>query len=490
MMLEAIGWTLLHSLWEGAIIAAALAVALALTRNPRTRYAAACGALLLLLGAFAITLLRMIPESHRTLSTLHPSPLQAWIPIVTAPRITPAFNLAAIVPWFAPPWIAGVIAFYIWHAASWISVSRLRRRGVCTAPAEWQHRVASLCEDLRLSRPVELLESCLIDAPIVLGHFRPVILMPVGLLTGLPVRHIEAILLHELAHISRHDYLINVLQRFVEGLMFYHPAAWWISRVIRAERENCCDDAAVAQTGDSREYAAALATLEENRQPHQLALAATGGSLMQRIHRLLYPTRPRTAWTPLVASIALMTIATAGLTAWQTKPPEQEGVISQIVTDDGKQTQVRGVIARVVSDGDKWLNQDVAYIITDTERAAFLKLATDAERDNFKEQFWLRRNPTPGTATNEFKDEHYRRLAYVNERYASAKPGWQTDRGHMYIIYGPPDEIDAHPSGEPGKFPHETWKYNYVEGIGSNLFFTFIDRNRNGQYQLAPATDH
>ena len=119
---------------------------------------------------------------------------------------------------------------------------RLRRRGVCGASERWQKELARLSRQLRLSRPVQLLESCLADVPMVLGHFRPVILIPVGVLAGLPAGQIEAILLHELAHIRRFDYLVNVLQRLVEGLLFYHPAVWWISRVIRAERENCCDD--------------------------------------------------------------------------------------------------------------------------------------------------------------------------------------------------------------------------------------------------------
>ena len=118
--------------------------------------------------------------------------------------------------------------------------------------------------------------------------------MPVGLLTGLPREQIEAILLHELAHIRRCDYLVNVLQRSVEGLLFYHPAVWWISRVIRAERENCCDDVVVATSGNAHEYAVALAALEENRwSGREPAVAATGGNLVKRIRRLLYPQRPQ-----------------------------------------------------------------------------------------------------------------------------------------------------------------------------------------------------
>ena len=110
---------------------------------------------------------------------------------------------------------------------------------------------------MRLSRPVTLLESCLAEVPVVIGYVRPVILMPVGLLAGLPAGQIESILLHELAHIRRHDYLVNLLQIVVEGLVFYHPAVWWISGVIRAERENCCDDLVVATQGDAFAYAAA-----------------------------------------------------------------------------------------------------------------------------------------------------------------------------------------------------------------------------------------
>ena len=141
----------------------------------------------------------------------------------------------------------------------------MRLRGVCYVTEHWQREVRRLSNQLRLSRPVVLMESCLADAPIVLGHFRSLILMPVGLLTGLPAGQIEAILLHELAHIRRCDYLVNAVQRFVEGLFFYHPAVWWISRVIRTERENCCDDVVVEMTGNAHEYAVALAALEQNR---------------------------------------------------------------------------------------------------------------------------------------------------------------------------------------------------------------------------------
>jgi GWxTD domain-containing protein len=465
----AVGWTLLHSLWEGAVISLVLAVALWALRSSRARYAAAIVAMLAMLGGFGLTLARLSPDGARGLSTSGAPPFLVWdvrsgVDAFAASQST----LAAVVPWLAPFWIAGVGIFYLRHLAGWISVCRLRRRGVCCAPEPWRKELARLSARLRVARPVLLLESCLVDVPMVLGHLRPIILMPVGLLAGLPAGQVEAILLHELAHIRRHDYLVNLLQRLVEGLMFYHPAVWWISRVIRTERENCCDDAVVAASGDAQEYAAALAALEQNRwSRREPAVAATGGSLVKRIRRLLYPTGPSRAWTPLLGSVALTAIATVALAAWPQQPADRAEP----------------------SPYARWLNEDVVYIATEEERTAFQKLASEEERKMFIEQFWRRRDPTPGTPKNEFQEEHYRRIAYANQRFrtGSGTAGWRTDRGRMYIVYGPPDEIESHPSGgDPIRYPYEMWKYRHVEGVGNNLYFTFIDRTRTGDYRLAP----
>ncbi len=143
-----------------------------------------------------------------------------------------------------------------------------------------------------------------------------------------------------------------------------------------------------------------------------------------------------------------------------------------------------------------WLNKDVVYIITPEERKAFKNLTTDAERDAFIENFWLRRDPTPDTAENEYKDEHYRRIAYANEHFSSGIPGWKTDRGRIYIMYGKPDEIESHPSGgtydrppEEGggttsTYPFEIWTYRYIEGIGNNVNLEFVDPTMSGEYHL------
>ncbi len=144
----------------------------------------------------------------------------------------------------------------------------------------------------------------------------------------------------------------------------------------------------------------------------------------------------------------------------------------------------------------KWLDEDVIYIISDEEKKAFHQLNTDEEREQFVEQFWLRRDPTPDTEENEFKEEHYRRIAYANEHYASGIPGWRTDRGRIYIQYGPPDEIESHSSGgsyqrpmsegggETETFPFEQWRYRYIDGVGQNIILEFVDKTMSGEYRM------
>ena len=145
----------------------------------------------------------------------------------------------------------------------------------------------------------------------------------------------------------------------------------------------------------------------------------------------------------------------------------------------------------------KWMNEDVAYIITDEEKQAFKRLATDEERQQFVEQFWLRRDPTPDTEENEYKEEHYRRIEYANDHYASGIPGWKTDRGMIYIKYGPADEVESHPSGgsyqrpyeegggQTSTYPFEDWRYRYIEGVGTNVIIEFVDTTMTGEYKIS-----
>ncbi len=166
------------------------------------------------------------------------------------------------------------------------------------------------------------------------------------------------------------------------------------------------------------------------------------------------------------------------------------------MTDKQRKKQEEKLRKELETPYRKWLNEDVTYIITDEERQAWKRLSTDDEREQFIEQFWLRRDPTPDTEENEFKEEHYRRIAYANEHYASGIPGWKTDRGRTYIVYGPPDEIESHPSGgtyerpfEEGggntsTYPFEKWRYRYIDGIGNDIIIEFVDTTMSGEYHM------
>jgi len=502
---HALGRALLHFLWEGAAVAAVLAVLLWMTRAARMRYVLASAAMAALPLAFAVTVAITMPANS---TYVPPAAPHYRVPAPDAGN-SPAAPLSGPdrLSWLAPVWIAGVLLCYSRSLKAWMAAQRLRRRGVCAVPPAWQERTRALAAQLRLSRPVVLLESCLTEIPVTLGCLRPVVLLPVGLLTGLAPEQVEAILLHELAHIRRYDYAVNLLQTFVEGLLFYHPAVWWISHVLRTEREHCCDDLVVAHRVDARAYAAALARLEHNRAvAYEAAMAANGGHLMGRIRRLLNePERPRTAAGPVLAIGLLLATVAAGL-AWAPRPEPQAPPRSTLVQVQRTLANTYGpkpaaafkdfvafVPQQAVTTANpyrKWLNEDVAYIITDEERAAFKQLQTDVEREQFIEQFWLRRDPTPGTVENEFKEEHYRRIAYANQHFSSAIPGWKTDRGRIYIVYGPPDEIDDHRSATPT--PFQVWRYKYIEGIGKNVIIEFNDPTHTGEYHMTmdPAEAH
>jgi GWxTD domain-containing protein len=497
----ALVWTLLHSLWEGALAAVLLAAALLRLRGARARYAAACIALLVLLAGFAVTFATLVSREQGR--SVHSTPIRLG-PIELEPGASSWLNEArsavGYLPWLAPVWMAGVLLFHLRSLAGWLGARRLRRSGVCCPPAPWQQRLESLAARVRIAAPVVLFESALAEVPLVIGFVRPVILMPVGLLAGLPAAQVEALLVHELAHIRRYDYLVNLLQVFVEGLLFYHPAAWWVSAVIRAEREHCCDDLVVAIQGEPYQYATALAALEFHRgEAGQPVLAATGGSLAKRIRRLLaQPETPRSALAPVLSAAILVLTGAAMLAAWQTKPPALPQV-RKPGSDTPYAKLLQEDVANITNDAyAHWLKEDVAYIITEQERTAFKALQSDPEREHFIEQFWLRRDPTPGTPDNEFKEEHYRRIAYANRSFTTAAglPGWKTDRGRIYITYGPPDEKESHPSGgsyrrpaEQGggtttTFPFEQWLYRYIDGVGTNVIVEFVDTAMNGEYRM------
>ena len=229
-----------------------------------------------------------------------------------------------VMPWLVMAWLAGAMIFWTRLTAGSIVAARMLSMLVRPAPAEWQRKLDELKTRIRVSQPVRLLTSALVQVPTVVGWLRPVILVPIGALAGLPPEHIEALLAHELAHIRRHDYLVNILQSAAEALLFYHPAVWWISNQIRYERELCCDDIAVAISGDALNYARALADLESYRPQHlSPALAANGGSLADRIARLLGQSRTSSRTMPgpgILFATLVLAITAWGLFAQSSEP--------------------------------------------------------------------------------------------------------------------------------------------------------------------------
>jgi GWxTD domain-containing protein len=479
-MINALGLTLAHFLWEGVVIALLL---LPFWRaGARARYVAGCVALAAMPVACLVTFLLVTQTPHAALATRVILP---ELGLVARADTTAAWSKTplSLWTWIVPLWMAGVSVFYLRSLGGWFAARRLRSAGVRPAFAEWQERFSTLCARMGIRRAVALVESCLTEVPVVIGYLRPVVLLPAGLATGLSTEQVEALLLHELAHIRRHDYLVNLLQNVVEGLLFYHPAVWWVSHVIRTEREHCCDDAVVELRGDVRGYAGALAALESMRAP-EAALAASGGSLVKRVRRLLrQPEGTQGSPATTIAALVLLAGAATMLSAWQQQPPPPSRpatpaprmVAQDVQTKSGARQSTR---QQLDSPYRKWLTEDAAYIITNAERATFRGLQTDAERERFIEQFWERRDPTPGTVENEFKEEHYRRIAYSNENFSDGTlPGWKTDRGRIYIVYGPPDEKESHPSATP---PFEDWRYRFIEGVGNDVVVEFIDRDGKG----------
>jgi GWxTD domain-containing protein len=206
------------------------------------------------------------------------------------------------------------------------------------------------------------------------------------------------------------------------------------------------------------------------------------------------------AYQAVVRSPVLIGVAAASLTVpplpAQSSSSSDEPTVSKPLSKKEQKRRDKQLRKELEGPWKKWLNEDVTYIITDEERQAFKRLQTDEERQQFVEQFWQRRDPTPDTEENEYKEELYRRIAYANERFASGIPGWKTDRGMIYIKYGPPDEIDSHPSGgsyerpmeegggETSTYPFEDWRYRYLEGIGSNINIEFVDPTMTGEYRM------
>lgn len=344
--IQAVGWALLHFVWQGSLVGVLAALALRALRNSAAdvRYVVAAIALSLMATMPVVTgvqawraardqasaqsrsIVRSQPEvvspiaqsitgSQRQIGVpaSDSSPSGAWSTSGRVERWLPALVLI---------WMAGVGILALRLAGGWLWIQQMKSHGAAPADAALQVLVRRLTRRLHISRGVTLLQSAGVSVPTVIGWLKPIILLPMSALAGLSALQVEAILAHELAHIRRHDYLVNLLQALLETLLFYHPAVWWLSRRIRVEREHCCDDLAVSLCGDAVVYARALADLEElSGARSQLVMAASGGRLVDRVRRLL--AAPAThagrgpAWLAAASAIFLMLAIVGGAVGQQ-----------------------------------------------------------------------------------------------------------------------------------------------------------------------------
>lgn len=402
-------------------------------REARVRYGIACAALLLMAALPPVTFALLgggegAPAASLSLRDLLSRPL----PLSSGGAPMDDTAVPAWLVWVVWAWAFGVVVFSARLAGGWLLTRRLVRRCEPASPV-WQQMAARAAERLGFRAVFRILASARVDVPMVVGHIRPLIVVPAAALVNLPADQLEAVLAHEIAHILRRDPLVNLLQTLAETILFYHPAVWWLSSRIRTERENCCDDIAVAACGRRRLYAEALLALEQGREAEPaFVLSSRGGGLRRRIARLWHAPQqsPRPVLPALVALLSVVALAgIAARTVSAQKAPQPAPALAKPNPEAHPGpviAQVRensGVRPMPASPYQKWVDEDVAYIIRAEERKAFQALNSDAERNFFIEQFWARRNPDPGATENAFKKEHYRRIAYANERFASDVPG-------------------------------------------------------------------
>jgi uncharacterized protein (TIGR03435 family) len=329
-----LGLTLVHFLWQGVIIVAIYAAARrwgARTLGPNGRYFLACVALAAMVVAPVITWILLREPSAEVVAATFTAP---WSTARTGVSRSISLSLpihadralpGTFLPWVVAFWLTGATTSSLRLLGRWILAQRVRSTRVRPASAEWQRTLDRLKTRVSVSRPVRLFVSGLLEAPAAIGWLRPIVLVPAGALAGVPAAQMEALLLHELAHIRRHDYLVHLLQSAVEAIFFYHPAVWLVSSHIRAERELCCDDIAVSVTGDAVIYARALAEFDSARWIQPTVMAANGGFLADRIARLLGYPRPEWRPSPAAPGIAaVLILATAALFAQSAAPPHFE----------------------------------------------------------------------------------------------------------------------------------------------------------------------
>jgi beta-lactamase regulating signal transducer with metallopeptidase domain len=410
-IVQILGRILLHFVWQGLVVALVLWVLFFVFKTAQVRYILACTALVVMTLFPIFSGIRIASEQSRikgnayVLETLAQSTAPAMVnkptleegvkvvsqpqaqnttPVNAATQPTDAtsrstdatssylqitVNIDRYLPWIVVIWFLGVVALSVRFLGGLLFTQRLRNKLTKAVPKEIEERLEALASKLNL-KGVQILESLSVQVPMVIGWLKPVVLLPTSSLSGLSVKQLEMILAHELAHIRRNDYLINVLQTVIETLFFYHPAVWWVSQKVREEREHCCDDLAVALCGGSKlHYAQALASLDGLRPESALVMAASGGSLVNRIERLAGRT-PQTGgvmnWLVSLALVLIPWLVLSSSYAQAQLPVEIEQNIDDFVNNRLNAWTVPGMQIAVIQDGEVTFNK--AYGLANVEK--------------------------------------------------------------------------------------------------------------------------
>jgi beta-lactamase regulating signal transducer with metallopeptidase domain len=323
-VVEAFGWMILHSLWQGAVISIILGLMMILTRkfSAKSRYFIAIVAMLFMPVASVWTFFRYYTPVKSIVTVKVPAvkndiavsggktqTMEKQAAVATQPAAEPGFTdrmrsyrkyFYQHIPLIVTLWMLGMLVFALKFLGGLAYTQRLKHYRVHPVSDEWQQTFNRLAELLNLKKAARILQSTLVKVPMVVGYFKPVVLIPVSAFTGLSPDQLETVILHEMAHIIRRDYLVNILQSVVEIIFFFHPAVWWMSNMVRAEREHCCDDIAIEKSGDSVSFAKALANIQEQVYYNEKLAVAIGGSsknLIKRIQRLLNQPNMKTNFT-------------------------------------------------------------------------------------------------------------------------------------------------------------------------------------------------
>ncbi len=321
-VVEAFGWMILHSLWQGAVISVFLGLIMILTNkfSAKSRYFIAVAAFLFMPVVSVFTFLKnyqpliAVQSTRLSALTMHNAPAFQMKPDNEQPPAIGSVTesekglsmkeyrkyFSQHIPLIVTIWFLGMLVFALKFLGGLAYIQRLKHYRIHQVTEEWQKTFDKLCKTIHIQRAVKIVQSAMVKVPMVIGFFKPVVLIPVSTFTGIPSKQLEIIIMHELAHIIRRDYIINILQSLVEIIFFFHPAVWWMSKVIRTEREHCCDDIAIEKTGDSLNFAKALANIQEQfLLKESLAMSIHGGknNLFKRIKRLISQPTMKTSFT-------------------------------------------------------------------------------------------------------------------------------------------------------------------------------------------------